>query len=206
MCGGQKATITRVGGMPIAPRIARWSRRAVIDWMTGAAVVAFGVSAVAIWQHRKSALHWFRPRDRRPSPPAATELQNAAPRILVVEDDANLRRTCVETLRDLQFDVLDAPDAMEALRLIADHGGIDVLVTEIRLPNGVSGRALADAARNVDPEMKVVFSTIYPADEVGADGALALLLKPFTQAQFASKVREMIDAGARASRGETVLG
>ncbi len=138
--------------------------------------------------------------------PAATELQNAAPRILVVEDDANLRRTCVETLRDLQFDVLDAPDAMEALRLIADHGGIDVLVTEIRLPNGVSGRALADAARNVDPEMKVVFSTIYPADEVGADGALALLLKPFTQAQFASKVREMIDAGARASRGETVLG
>ncbi len=79
--------------------------------------------------------------------------------ILVVEDDAAVRDACVEMLRKLNYDVLEAPDAMEAFRLIADHGGIDLLFTDLGLPGGVSGRALADAARNVDAGIRVLFTT-----------------------------------------------
>ena len=89
----------------------------------------------------------------------APEHQLGRPTILVVEDDAPVRTACVEMLRTLGYQVLEAPDAMEAFRLIADHGGIDLLFTDLGLPGGVSGHALADAARNVDPAMRVLFTT-----------------------------------------------
>ncbi|MGD0108758.1 MAG: response regulator, partial [Rhodopila sp.] len=82
-------------------------------------------------------------------PPLATSVPRrepgGRPTILMVEDDAAVRGACVEILRELDYEVLEAPDAMEAFRLIADHGGIDLLFTDLGLPGGVSGRALADA-------------------------------------------------------------
>ncbi len=152
------------------------------------------------------ALRLYLPRYRPPLPSAAARRPptDGRQRILVVEDDPNVRRACVETLRDLEYDVLDAPDAMEAFRLIADNGGVDLLFTDIGLPNGVSGRALADAARNVDPGIRVLFSTGYPANEVEARGEVTLLPKPFTQAQLASKVRQVMQAHAPVGRAETV--
>jgi hypothetical protein len=85
---------------------------------------------------------------------------------------------------------------MEAFRLIADHGGIDLLFTDLGLPGSVSGRALADAARNVDPGMRVPFTTGYePADL--PDRAAALLRKPFNPAQLAEKVRGCAGGGTK---------
>jgi CheY-like chemotaxis protein len=97
-------------------------------------------------------------------------------------------------LRKLDYDVLEAPDAMEAFRLIADHGGIDLLFTDIGLPGGVSGRALAEAARDVDAGIKVLFTTGYERTDLPANTSAVLLRKPFSAAQLASTVRDILGA------------
>ncbi len=62
------------------------------------------------------------------------------------------------------YQVLEAGDAMDAVRLIVDRGGIDLLFTDVGLPGGVSGRALADAARSAQPGLRVLFTTGYARD------------------------------------------
>ena len=71
--------------------------------------------------------------------------------ILVVEDDEDVRRSSVEALREIGYQVLEAGDAMDGVRLIVDRGGIDLLFTDVGLPGGVNGRALADAAHSAQP-------------------------------------------------------
>jgi CheY-like chemotaxis protein len=128
------------------------------------------------------------------------------PTILVVEDDAPVRAACVEALREQGYQVVEAPDAMEAFRLLADHGGIDLLFTDLGLPGGVSGRALADAARNIDPAMRVLFTTGYERVDLPDKAGSALLRKPFTPAQLAAKVRDVLATERSAGRSETVQG
>jgi CheY-like chemotaxis protein len=134
------------------------------------------------------------PRYAVPSvaPSVSRRANGGPPTILVVEDDASVRGTCVEALREMDYAVLEAPDAMEAFRLIADHGGIDLLFTDLGLPGGVSGRALADAARNVDPGIRVLYTTGYERVELSERAGTALLRKPFNPAQLASRVREVL--------------
>jgi CheY-like chemotaxis protein len=114
--------------------------------------------------------------------------------ILVVEDDQAVRESCVEVLRELEYEVLDAPDAMEGFRLIADRGGVDLLFTDIGLPGGVNGRTLADAARQRDGGMCVVFTTGYPPGDLPVRPGILLLPKPFGRAQLAGVVRQALDA------------
>jgi CheY-like chemotaxis protein len=128
------------------------------------------------------------------------------PTILVVEDNAAVRGACVETLRELDYEVLEAPDAMEAFRLIADHGGIDLLFTDLGLPGGVSGCALADAARNVDAGIRVLFTTGYERGDLNERLDTALLRKPFNPTQLACMVREVLAAQPSIVRSETVRG
>jgi CheY-like chemotaxis protein len=138
---------------------------------------------------------------------AATSRSTGGPTtILVVEDEPAIRAVCVETLRGQGFHVLEAPDAMEAFRLIADHGGIDLLFTDLGLPGGVSGRALADAARNVDPGMRVLFTTGHERADPTDRATAMLLRKPFNPAQLAAKVRDVLAAQQPVERSETVQG
>ncbi len=133
--------------------------------------------------------------------PGPIPARDAGETILVVEDDEDVRRSSVEALRDLGYVVLEAPDAMEAFRLIADRGGIDLLFTDVGLPGGVNGQALADAARNVCPELRVLFTTGYNLsaalqDQQAATQGMHFLAKPFTFDELAAKVRECLsDAG-----------
>jgi CheY-like chemotaxis protein len=94
---------------------------------------------------------------------------------------------------------MDAPDAMEAFRLIADGGGADLLVTDMALPGGVSGPALADAARQLDPALQVVFITGYPSDDLPLGAGAALLQKPFNPEQLVGMVRQALAAGQPAA-------
>jgi signal transduction histidine kinase/ActR/RegA family two-component response regulator len=143
---------------------------------------------------------------QQPSPSAVTVSAPArrafgeAETVLVVEDDDTVRHAAVEALREMGYEVLEAPDAMEAFRLIADRGGIDLLFTDVGLPGGVNGRALADAAHNINPALKVLFTTGYTKDATLKSGALHgdvhFLAKPFSLQQLEAKVREVLDAPA----------
>jgi CheY-like chemotaxis protein len=148
----------------------------------------------------------FLPRHVPPSVTTTAPLRASRDRttILVVEDDPAIRAVCVETVREIGFHVLEAPDAMEAFRLIADHGGIDLLFTDLGLPGGVSGQALAEAARHVDPAIRVLFTTGYDRADLPDRAAAALLRKPFTPAQLAAKLQDVLAATQPAERSETV--
>ncbi len=131
---------------------------------------------------------------------AAGRPRGAPETVLVVEDDDTVRNAAVEALREIGYQVLEAPDAMEAFRLIADRGGIDLLFTDVGLPGGVNGRALADAAHNINPALKVLFTTGYTRDAALTSGVLSddvhFLAKPFSLRQLEGKVREVLDAPA----------
>jgi CheY-like chemotaxis protein len=152
-----------------------------------------------------STVRLYLPRYTAQEPAAATQPAGRfaggdGATILVVEDDDEVRRSSVEALRDMGYDVLEAPDAMEAFRLVIDRGGIDLLFTDVGLPGGVNGRALADAARNASAGLKVLFTTGYTRhamlDGGTVDRGVHFLAKPFTLQQLSDKVREALDRPA----------
>lgn len=153
-------------------------------------------------------LRLFLPRYVPPVPAMTVSRRDrrTRPAILVVEDEPLVRGACVEILRQLDYLVLEAPDAMEAFRLIADHGGIDLLFTDLGLPGGVSGRALADAARNVDAGIRVLYTTGYDRPDLPDHAQATLLRKPFNPAQLAAKVREVLAAENSGAPSVTVQG
>ncbi|MEO7072202.1 MAG: ATP-binding protein [Rhodanobacter sp.] len=117
--------------------------------------------------------------------------------ILVVEDHDDLRAYSVGVLRDLGYCVLEAATGPAALDLLANAERVDMLFTDVVLPEKMDGRTLADAARRDRPDMKVLFTTGYSRDAIVHNGRLDsgvhLLPKPFTSDALASKVRGVLD-------------
>ena len=125
--------------------------------------------------------------------------------ILVVEDDDDVRSYSTESLRELGYTVLEAPNGRAALQVLDSHPEISVLFTDIGLPGGMNGRQLADEARKRRPNLKVLFTTGYARNAIVHDGRLdpgvELLTKPFTQAALAGKLRDIIDAKSDPAQG-----
>jgi signal transduction histidine kinase len=116
--------------------------------------------------------------------------------VLVVEDEAEVRSYLVETLRDLNYRVYEAPDGAAALALVETISGIDLLLTDIVMP-GINGRQLADELGQRQPGLKVLFMTGYSRNAIVHQGRLdpgvSLLQKPLTQAMLAAKIRVILD-------------
>jgi PAS domain S-box-containing protein len=118
--------------------------------------------------------------------------------ILVVEDDRDVRAYLVELLRDLNYRVLSAHDAVAALGMIETRDiRIDLLLTDVVLP-GVNGRQLAEQAKNRRPDLKVLFTTGYSRNAIVHQGRLdpgvAMIQKPITQDALAARIRDLLDA------------
>ncbi len=117
--------------------------------------------------------------------------------ILVVEDDPDVRANTTSTLRELRYTVLEAPNGATALRLLRRHAEIALLFTDVGLPGGMNGRQLADAARGLRPDLKVLFTTGYARNAIVHDGRLdpgvVMLSKPFTFTALATKISEMLE-------------
>jgi signal transduction histidine kinase/ActR/RegA family two-component response regulator len=119
--------------------------------------------------------------------------------ILVVEDEADVRELAVNSLQELGYEVLEAGDGPSALRQLEARGDIRLLFTDVGLPGGLNGRQLADAARRQRPELKVLFTTGYARNAIVHHGRLDpgvdLVVKPFTQAVLAARVRDALKNG-----------
>src|SRR5262249_33001512 len=118
--------------------------------------------------------------------------------VLVVEDDRDVRAYLVELLRDLNYCVLSAHDAVSALGLIEESDvRIDLLLTDVVLP-GMNGRQLAEKAKNRRPNLKVLFTTGYSRNAIVHQGRLgagvAMIQKPITQDALAARIRDLLDA------------
>ena len=119
--------------------------------------------------------------------------------VLVVDDEVVLRMLMLDVLQDNGYRALESPDGPSAMKIIESDQRIDLLITDVGLPNGMNGRQLADAARRTRPNLKVLFITGYAENAVVGNGHLApgmeILTKPFEIAAFGHKVRDMIDRG-----------
>jgi PAS domain S-box-containing protein len=115
--------------------------------------------------------------------------------ILVVEDNAGLRRIVVRQLGEAGYRVLEAPDADAAMTIIQSPEPIELLLTDVVMPGEMDGRDLARAALLLRPELRVLLTSGFP--DVRFAGALApgsrLLSKPYRRDELRRAVREAID-------------
>ena len=119
--------------------------------------------------------------------------------ILLVEDDAGVRRVARDVLRARGYRVLEAADGPEALRIAeGERGSIDLLLTDMIMPL-MSGRELANRLQERDRKVRVVFMSGYTDDVIAYHGDLGpdatFVQKPFAPEAIARKVREVLDAG-----------
>jgi two-component system cell cycle sensor histidine kinase/response regulator CckA len=131
-------------------------------------------------------------------------VRRGSERVLLVEDEPAVRRLALRTLKDAGYDVLDAADGEEALRVAGAEDRIDVLVTDVVMPR-VGGAELAERIRERRPGVKVLLVSGYargaePSEEVTGRG-YAFLAKPFTPAALARTIRELLDAPAARAAG-----
>lgn len=118
-------------------------------------------------------------------------LQGGGQRILVVEDDVQVRTLVTELLGQLGYVVEAVESADAALPLLASGRALDLLVTDVGLP-GLNGRQLAEIARQSRPELPVLFMTGYAATTATQgeylDVGMTLITKPFTLSALSSAV------------------
>jgi PAS domain S-box-containing protein len=117
--------------------------------------------------------------------------------ILVVEDDDDVRFYTVEALRELGYRVLEASDGPSALKILEREPRVDLLFTDVVLPNNMTGSQVAAKATELRPAIKVLFTTGYARNAIVHHGRLGkgmkLITKPFTFADLAAKVRDVLD-------------
>lgn len=118
--------------------------------------------------------------------------------VLVVEDEAELRSLLVLMLGELSYEVLTSSDGISALDVCGKTSRIDLLLTDVLLPGGMSGPELAMVARDRVPGLNVLFMSGFPQElttrqyQLGKDDLL--IKKPFGLVGFAHKLRQAIDA------------
>lgn len=133
-------------------------------------------------------------------PDMAATLPDAAASavVLVVEDEAHVRMVVAEVLADLGYTVLEAGDGRSGLSILQGKTNIDLLLSDVGLPGGMNGRQLADAARQLRPDLKVLFMTGYAGGAAVGNGlmdqGMQVMLKPFGMNVLAARVHAMISA------------
>ena len=118
--------------------------------------------------------------------------------VMVVDDEPTVRMLVTEVLEDLGYTAIEAADGAAGLKVLQSDVRVDLLVTDVGLPGGMNGRQVADAARVVRPELKVLFITGYAESAVLSHGHLDpgmhVLTKPFGMEALATRIKELIDA------------
>jgi CheY-like chemotaxis protein len=124
--------------------------------------------------------------------------------ILLVEDEPVLRELVREVLGQYNYRVIEASSGVEALEAWDEHDGkIDLLLTDMVMPEGMSGSDVATQLRKRKPELKVIFSSGYSAEAVGKDFSqddVAFIAKPYLPSQLARLVRQCLDDSPRAPK------
>jgi CheY-like chemotaxis protein len=144
----------------------------------------------------------FLPRHDQPvhngQEPAKQIVRGGTETILVVEDEAPVRELVCNLLREHGYQVLPAESSVKALELwAARKESIDLLLTDLVMPDRLNGRELAELLWGDRPRLKVIFTSGYSADVVGKDfvlrGGLNYLQKPYQPQKLALAVRECLD-------------
>ncbi len=119
--------------------------------------------------------------------------------ILVVEDDAQTRDMVQAHLSGLGYHVLVAGNGIEALDVLMGPERIDVMLSDLVMPGGLTGLQLSEQAVRIRPGLRILFASGYSPDALegpeGRDDAPAPLHKPYRRGELAMRIRELLDAG-----------
>jgi PAS domain S-box-containing protein len=132
-------------------------------------------------------------RPETPPPPVAVPRGHES--VLLVEDNANVRKTAAWLLMDLGYSVRAAASGPAAITILQSGEEFDLLFTDIVMPEGMSGYELAEAARSLRPSMRVLYTTGYSelkpfgAEEEDSSDPENMIRKPYRKQELARKLR-----------------
>lgn len=144
----------------------------------------------------------YLPRAERSAEPKARPPQHDLPRgrgerVLIIEDDPDLRALAARVLEGLGYRATAVPEAARAREILVAGEPIDLVLSDVVLPGGSSGPAFAEEARASHPDLKIIFMSGYPADAAKRNGFIGtdrvLLNKPFLISELATALREALD-------------
>jgi PAS domain S-box-containing protein len=132
--------------------------------------------------------------------PATVPSARPGERILVVEDNPAVRQVVVMQLTELGYDVIEAPNSESALAILKRGDAIDLVFTDVVMPGGMSGDALARAAQKLRPGLRVLLTSGFAKTQVEGrappEEFKHLLSKPYRKVDLAVKLRTLLDTGA----------
>ena len=133
--------------------------------------------------------------EQEASQPQAEAVEGSGQAVLLVEDDDSVRMLISEVLTSLSYRVHEAADASIAVPILQGSTAIDLMISDVGLP-GMTGRQLAEVARQHRPELPILFVTGYAENAMTKASFLgtnmAMISKPFSIDALAAKINEMI--------------
>ena len=130
------------------------------------------------------------------SQPQAPDQTDREQIVLVVDDEPTVRLLVTEVLSSMGYRTMEAHDGAAALKILQSPSRIDLLITDVGLPGGINGRQVADAARGLRADLRVLFITGYAENAVVGNGYLApgmqVLTKPFALDALSRRVGELL--------------
>ncbi len=122
--------------------------------------------------------------------------------ILVVEDDERVRKLTVRRLKGIGYQVLEASNGPSAMDILSGGDEIDLVFTDLMMPGGLSGREVANRARQLRPGIKVLLTSGYAEELMHGDDLqreqLKVLRKPYQQVDLIAALRELLGAAHHA--------
>jgi CheY-like chemotaxis protein len=150
-----------------------------------------------------TSVRLYLPRARQTGDAVAERQPDALPtarpneRILAVEDNPDVRKIVAAQLAELGYRVIEASNGEAALKLLTEGEAVDLLFSDVVMPGGMTGHALAKAARRLRPDLKVLLTSGFPKtpgqEGVGAEEFRNLLIKPYRKSELAAKIRAALD-------------
>jgi PAS domain S-box-containing protein len=116
--------------------------------------------------------------------------------ILVVDDNPNVRKAVIRQLHDLGYRTIEAESGPAALKLVQDGARLDLLLTDVVMPGGITGYDLADELRQTQPDLKVLFTSGYTELAASTNHSRSdapLLSKPYRKQDLGRAVRAALD-------------
>jgi CheY-like chemotaxis protein len=126
----------------------------------------------------------------------SAEKAEAGETVLVIDDEPLVRMLVVDALEELGYAAIEAGDGPSGMKLLQSGARIDLLIMDVGLPNGMNGRQVADAARQLRAGLKVLFITGYAENAVLNHGHLEhgmqVITKPFDMAELTRRIQSII--------------
>jgi PAS domain S-box-containing protein len=130
--------------------------------------------------------------------PAVRAIENAPGKtVLVIDDEPIVRMLVVDTLEELGFACIEAGTGPEGVSVLESNERLDLLITDVGLPGGMNGRQVAERARELRPELKVLFITGYAENAALNHGHIGrgtrVLTKPFSVSELTARIDSLLE-------------